>query len=160
MGRRMTHSHRCKTSQNAYFRIDVQKDVHDFAGTISWQHSLGTTDPTLAASRQATYAAFYKAQVIELRQTKADQAKLDAWALVDRVFEWLARYFRSMDDAVTSQLDGIAIIVRSSWSIEDARVAEMQHLGVTYSGHDDLAPKPIPAIDGLMCGGCSAFGSN
>lgn len=53
--------------------MDVPKDVRDLAGTTSWQHSLCTTDPTLAAARRAMCAAQYKTEVLEFRRIKADQ---------------------------------------------------------------------------------------
>lgn len=53
-----------------------------------------------------------------------------------------------MDAAVAAELQKIALIVRSSWSVDHARAVEEQHLGEAHTGYFDDEPDPIPAIDG------------
>ncbi len=143
----MSHSHRRKSSNNQYFRMDVPKDVRDLVLLTSWQHSLHTSDLTLAEARRAAYASHYKAEVIRLRAIKAKRVREDAATLVGKAFDRLSSYFSSMDTAIASELTKVAMIVRSSWSNDHARAAEAQHLGEAYTGWCEDEPTPIPAID-------------
>lgn len=125
----MTHSHRRQNSPNQYFRMDVPKDIRHLVGKTSWQHSLDTSDPTLADARRAYHAASYKKEVIRLRaQVLADVDKR-AEAVVGKAFDNLAAYNGSMDRAVAAELDSLAWTVRASWSRDDAHEAERQIFG-------------------------------
>ncbi|HEU4959991.1 MAG TPA: DUF6538 domain-containing protein [Sphingomonas sp.] len=143
----MTHSHRRKNSSKLQFRMDVPEDIRDLAGKTSWTHTLNTSEPTLADSRRATFTSHYKAEVIRLRAIKAARAQADARLLVKRAFARLRDHFGSMDQAVASELEKLATIVRSSWSNEDARAVEEQHLGKAHTNVLDDEPTPISAID-------------
>ncbi len=147
MGRRMSHSHKRATSRNAWFRMDVPKDIRHLAGKTSWQHSLSTAEPNLAAQRRAAWSAHYKGEVIRLRMILAQQAQQSADVLVDQAFEKLAGFSRSMDLAVAGELQKLASIVRSSWSNVHAQAVERQHLGEAWTSLLDPEPSPIPSID-------------
>lgn len=110
----MTHAHKRKTSRNEWFWMDVPKDIRALAGQTSWQHSLETTGPTLAAARRATYSAQYKGEVIRLRGLLALQVAQDSGTLVDRALARLTAFSGSLDIAVAGELQKVATIVRSS----------------------------------------------
>jgi hypothetical protein len=143
----MTHSHRRATSRNEYFRMDVPKDIRDLAGVTSWQHSLETSDPYIAKQRRLSYSSHYMAEVNRLRAIKAEQAHKRASVLVGRAFDRLEKHFGSLDMAVTSELQRVALIVRSSWSADHAIAVEEQHFGESDSNSWDPERVAIPSID-------------
>lgn len=147
MGRRMSHSHKRATSRNAWFRMDVPKDIRHLAGKTSWQHSLSTAEPNLAAQRRAAWSSHYKGEVIRLRMLLTQQAQQSADVLVDEALNKLASFSRSMDLAVASELQKLASIVRSSWSNAHAQAVERQHLGEVWTSLLDPEPPEIPSID-------------
>lgn len=147
MGRRMSHSHKRANSRNAWFRMDVPKDIRHLAGKTSWQHSLHTAEPNLAAQRCAAWSAHYKGEVIRLRMLAAHEAQQSTDALVDQAFNKLAQFTCSMDLAIAGELQKLASIVRSSWSNAHARAVERQHLGEAWTSLLDPEPVSIPSID-------------
>lgn len=109
----MSQPHTRASSRNAWFRMDVPKDVRDLAAKTAWQHSLNTTDPDLAAQRRAAWSSHYKGKVIRLRMLAAQEAQQSTTKLVDQAFAKLAQFTRSMDLAVAGELQKLAAIVRS-----------------------------------------------
>lgn len=79
----MTHSHRKAKSRFEYFRMDVPARHRAAVGKTSWQHSLETSDPQIAAIKRAEWTAFYKAEVKRLDDELARHESMAAEALVD-----------------------------------------------------------------------------
>ncbi len=127
--------------------MDVPKDVRHLAGKTSWQHSLNTADPNLAAQRRSAWSSHYKGEVIRLRMLAAQKAQQSTVEIVDQAFEKLAQFACSMDLAVASELQKLASIVRSSWSNAHAQAVERQHLGEVWTSLLDPEPTSIPSID-------------
>lgn len=127
--------------------MDVPKDIRHLAGKTSWQHSLHTAEPNLAAQRRAAWSAHYKGEVIRLRMLAAQEAQQSTDALVDQAFNKLAEFTCSMDLAIAGELQKLASIVRSSWSNAHARAVERQHLGEAWTSLLDPEPASIPSID-------------
>jgi len=143
----MTHAHKRKSSRFAYFRMDVPKDIQHLVGKTSWQHSLETTDPTLTEAKRAYYTQYYKLETIRYRAMLSRQVAEDADRQIARAFEKLAQYRGSLDNAVAMELDAIAVIVRSSWGVDDARAAELQHFGKADTSDYLLRDHPVAPLD-------------
>lgn len=129
----MSHSQKRKNSCIRHFRMDVPKDIQHLVGKTSWQHSLRTIDPHLADTRNAYHLAHYKQEVIRLRAMVASNLEARAEAVVEKAFDGLAASYGSMDKAVATELDSLALTVRGSWSQEDAQQAEREILGEEIS---------------------------
>lgn len=143
----MTHSLKRAKSRFPWFRMDVPARHRATVGKRSWQHSLETTDPNLAAIRRASYTVQYKAEVVRLDAALAAQAVCDAAGLVSRALAKLAQWHGSLDVAVASELARLAGVVRSSWSAEHARTLEQEELGEAETGFlADVGPA-VPAFD-------------
>ena len=140
----MTHSHRKAKSRFEWFRMDVPARHRAKVGKTSWQHSLGTSDPQIAAIKRAEWTARYKAEVKRLDDERARQATIDAEALVDAAFVVMASRNGSLDAVMVGLLNILALYVRSSWGVEHANAAE-RHFGIPEisEGEDDL-PSPVP----------------
>lgn len=142
----MTHSHRRKNSRNQYFRMDVPKDIRHLTGKTSWQHSLDTSDPTLADARRAYHSARYKKEIIRLRAQAAADTKGRADAIVAKAFDNLTAYHGSADRAVAAELESLAWTVRATWSRADAHEVERQIFGQAITDEWDADHGPVDAF--------------
>ena len=125
MGRRMTHSVKRSSSKNEWFRMDVPQRHRARVGKTSWQESLHTIDPTLAAIRRAELSARYKRIVHQLDEEIAAIVPAKVAAYVDACLRRFAECNGgSLDQAVGGLLSGIADKVRASWSPADEQVIE------------------------------------
>lgn len=133
----MTHSLRHPKSKFQWFRMDVPRRLQALAGTTSWRHSLGTTDPKIAAIKRAQLTAHYKAEVIRLSGMLAAAHVHEAKDLVDRAIEVLAARLGTLDAAIRANLLLIAHQARQSWSRQHALDASWD-LGIipTYDDED------------------------
>ena len=142
----MTHSHRKAKSRFEWFRMDVPARHRAKVGKTSWQHSLGTSDPQIAAIKRAEWTARYKAEVKRLDDELARQATIDAEALVDAAFAVMASRNGSLDAVMVGLLNILALYVRSSWGVEHANAAE-RHFGIPEISEDeDELPSAVPIL--------------
>lgn len=125
MGRRMTYSVKRDKSRYEWFRMDVPLRHRARVGKTSWQESLRTTDPGLAAIRRAELSARYKRIVRQLDEEIAAIVPAKVAGYVDACLRRLAECSGgSLDRAVAGLLSGIADKVRASWSPVDQQVVE------------------------------------
>jgi integrase len=101
--------------------MDVPARLRPLVGQTSWKHSLGTTDPNLAAKRRAEYIAHYKAEVIRLDAELADADRGSARALIDKGIDAIAVEKRSRDLAIRILLALVFRLVMRPWDEEELR---------------------------------------
>lgn len=142
----MTHSHRKAKSRFEYFRMDVPARHRAAVGKTSWQHSLETSDPQVAAIKRAEWTAFYKAEVKRLDDELARHESMAAEALVDAAIARMVDRNGSPDAVMVALLNILALHVRSSWGVEHAQAAERHfRISVISTDVDDLPPT-VPVL--------------
>ena len=139
----MTHFHRKAKSRFEYFRMDVPARHRATVGKTSWQHSLETTDPQIAAIKRAEWTAFYKAEVKRLDDQIARVVILEAEAVVDNALQAMADRNGSLDAVMVWLLILLAMDVRRFWGVGHAQRFE-RWLGVSETEDAEELPATIP----------------